>query len=307
MGGGGGGFFPGYVDADKLAQQTREAEEETQSETFESDVAALLASELAVFNDRDVERTRAVFEAVKRDLDNDVGGSVDLLFGGSIAKHTYVDGLSDVDALVLMDRSEHRDSSPDEVKEVLAECLRNRYGNEAVTVGRLAVTLRREDQEIQLLPALRSGGTFKVSSYEGNQWSKVDPEAFARTLTAVNGDSNGRLVPCIKLAKAIIAKLPESRRLSGYHTEAIAVRIFRNYDGAKTTKAMLRAFFERAPGHIRQPIRDSSGQSTHVDDYLGSANDVQRRVVAEALGRVARRIRNADGARSVVRWRELLE
>lgn len=307
MGGGGGSFFPSRVDAETLAQQTRRAEEQAQGQAFETSIADLLASELALFNGRDVERTRSIFESIKRDLDRDVEGAVDLLFGGSIAKHTYVDGLSDIDALVLMDRSEYRDSTPNQLQEVLARCLRDRYGNELVTVGKLAVTLRHSGQDIQLLPALRAGEKFKVGSYTGDEWSKINPDAFARALTVANGNLNGKLVPCIKLAKAIIGTFPESRQLSGYHTEALAIRVFRHYDGIRTSKAMLREFFERAPSHVRQPMRDSSGQSIHVDEYLGVKNSVERRIVADALGRVARRIRNADGARSVERWKELFE
>jgi hypothetical protein len=116
---------------------------------------------------------------------------------------------------------------------------------------------------------------------------------------------DGKLVPCIKLAKAIIATLPEQRQLTGYHTESLAIQVFKDYKGPKTSKAMLRHFFENAPGHVKEPIRDSSGQSVYVDEYLGEANSLGRRIAADALGRIARKIRNADGARSVERWREL--
>lgn len=54
-----------------------------------------------------------------------------------------------------------------------------------------------------------------------------------------------------------------------------------------------------------KPIRDASGQSVHVDEYLGAANSLPRRIVADTLARIGRRIRNADGAKSVERWREL--
>ena len=308
MGGsGGGGFFSGGATPDELARRTREAEEGARDEAFEVDVGGLLASELAEFNDRDVERTQAVFRSVKQDLEDDIDGTVDLLFGGSIAKRTYVDGLSDVDALVLMDRSELKGRPPSELQRLLADRLRDRYGSAAVSVGWLAVTLTHQGQEIQLLPALRDGSKFKVASYSGDGWSRIDPGGFATALTKANKSMDGKLVPCIKLAKAVVATVPEQRRLSGYHTESLAIRTFKGYDGPKTPKAMLRHFFEKAPDHVKQPIRDSSGQSVHVDEYLGEANSVRRRIVADTLGRIARRIRNADGARSLEGWKELLE
>ena len=70
---------------------------------------------------------------------------------------------------------------------------------------------------------------------------------------------------------------------------------------------MLRYFFQHAPTQVTKPIRDSSGQSVHVDEYLGAENSLERRIVADALGRIGRKIRNADGAISLERWKELLE
>ena len=118
---------------------------------------------------------------------------------------------------------------------------------------------------------------------------------------------DGKLVPCIKLAKAIIASLPEKRRLIGYHTESLAIKTFKEYSGEKNTKAMLHHFFEQASAQVRQPLADSTGQSVRVDEYLGSPNSLQRRIVADSMNRIARRMKNADGARSVARWRELFD
>jgi hypothetical protein len=118
---------------------------------------------------------------------------------------------------------------------------------------------------------------------------------------------NGKLVPSIKIAKSIMTSLPEKHRLTGYHIESLAIEIFRNYTGPKTTKSMVSYFFEHASEHVKYPIRDTSGQSVHVDEYLGNANSLGRRTIADALGRISRRIRNADGARSLERWKELLQ
>jgi hypothetical protein len=305
MGGTGGGFFSGKVSPDDLARKTREAEEKAQDEAFETEVAGFLASELAQYNDRDVDGTQRVFEAVKKDLQSDCGGTVDLLFGGSISKHTYVDGLSDVDALVLMERTELKRKEPKELQRFLADCLRARYGKDSVTLGKLAVTLTHEGQTIQLLPALRDGKKFKIASYDAKGWSRIDPVGFAEALSRANKAMDGKLVPCIKLAKSIIATLPEQRQLTGYHTESLAIQVFKGYNGPKTPKAMVPFFFDKAPDHVKQPIRDSSGQSVYVDEYLGEADSLERRIVADALGRIARKIRNADGARSLERWKEL--
>jgi hypothetical protein len=69
---------------------------------------------------------------------------------------------------------------------------------------------------------------------------------------------------------------------------------------------MLGRFFEAAPRLVQTPVVDSTGQSMYIDEYLGEAGSIRRQVVADALDRVARKIRNADGAQSVSRWQELL-
>ena len=305
MGGSGGGYFSSRLKPDELVERIRQAEERTQDATFEAEVEGHLAFLLTDFNDRDTEGTQEVFDKFKSDLENEIDGTIDMLFGGSISKHTYVDGISDVDALVLLNNSELADMNPDEVKSFLADCLRNRYGQNAVSVGVLAVTINLQDQMIQLLPALRDGESVKIANSGGHDWSKVNPNRFASALTDVNQKLSGKLIPCIKLIKAIVATLPEKRQISGYHTESIAINVFKDYEGPKTPKSMLRHFFERASEQITQPIKDTSGQSAHVDEYLGNANSLERRVIADALSRIGRKIRNADGARSLEQWKEL--
>ena len=307
MGGSGDGYFPSRLTPDNLAKRTRRAEDQAQTATFETNVADHLASLLVDFNDRDVEGIREVFDQIKSDLENEIDGTVDTLFGGSVSKHTYLDGISDIDALVLLNNSELAEKSPNEVKSFLADCLRDRYGKDAVREGGLAVTVNVQDKTIQLLPALRQGESVKIASSDGSNWSKVNPQGFTHALTKANQRLDGKLVPCIKLIKAIVAMLPEKRQITGYHTESMAINVFRGYDGAKTTKSMLRHFFEHAPEHVIEPIKDSSGQSVYVDEYLGAASSLERRIVADTLGRIGRKIRNADGARSLDRWKELFE
>jgi hypothetical protein len=68
---------------------------------------------------------------------------------------------------------------------------------------------------------------------------------------------------------------------------------------------MLPAFFERARELVLTPIRDSTGQSVHVDEHLGPANHDARVVLSHVLGRIARRMRNASAAGSAAQWRAL--
>lgn len=305
MGGSRSGFFSGRVTADDLAKRTRQAEKEEYTASFETEVASFLANQLADFNNRDSDAVKRVFDYFKDDLADEFEGTIDLRYGGSVAKHTYVDGISDVDVLVLMNRSALQGKSPKELQKAFADSLRAKYGRDAVSVGQLAVAVTKDGNIIQFLPALRDGNKFKIASSDGKGWAQINPERFASKLSKLNQQLNRGLVPCIKIAKAIVSTLPEQRQLSGYHIESLAIQIFEKYNGTKTPKAMVSHFFQSAAEQVRNPIRDSTGQSRHVDDYLGDSNSLERKTVSDSLSRIARRMQNADGARSIEAWMEL--
>jgi hypothetical protein len=156
------------------------------------------------------------------------------------------------------------------------------------------------------LPVRRSDdGSLHVPSSRTSGWSKIEPEGFQKALTDCNQKCANKVVPTIKLAKAINGTLPEAQQLSGYHIESLAIKVFREYEGPKTTVAMLPAFFQKAKDFVLSPIKDSSGQSVHVDGYLGDANSNERVVASHVLGRLEKRMRNASAAGSVAQWRAL--
>jgi hypothetical protein len=303
-----GGRSSWFDDKDPVAlrERLRRSESGVRDAQFESLVARLLADCLADYNSRDTEIIGSILDRIKADLGKEFELAVDLRFGGSVSKNTFVNGLSDIDALVLLHPTDAAGKSPEQLREIFAEKLQARFGADAVREGHLAVTLNAYGQEIQLLPAMAEGGRLKISSHDGKHWSTIRPRAFSVELTKLNKELDSKLVPTIKLAKGILAGLPEQRQISGYHAEVLAVAIFRGYMGDKTPKDMLRHLFDRLPDAVRQPIGDPTGQSMYVDEYLGPAKSVQREIVADAVDRIARRIRNADGAKSVDRWRELV-
>lgn len=232
---------------------------------------------------------------------------MDILYGGSAAKHTYVNGLSDIDTLVLIDNSELRGKSPVEVKEYFFQRLQSRLPRTEIKEGKLAITVKFRSAEIQLLPAIRDESGFKIADASGSHWSAIRPREFTRLLTEVNQNNGGKVVPTIKLAKSIISGLPESQRLSGYHTEAIAVEVFQEYQGSKKTKDMLQYFFKESPKGVLRQLRDKTGQSMHVDDYLGAENSSDRNRISNSLDRINRRMKNANGAQSIEQWQNILD
>ena len=307
MGGSGGGAF---VDRspDELRNLVRKAEGKTASVGFQSELASTLGGLLGGYNARDAETARERLNEVKAALQGSIEGSLDQMFGGSVAKHTYVDGLSDIDSLVLINDSALHGKSPQQALARMQQVLERKLrGQAAVSHGRMAVTIDYGDgMVIQLLPAVRANdGRVQVPSSRQDVWSKINPIAFQEALTRRNNECAGKLVPTIKLAKAVVGQLPEAQRLSGYHMESLGIAAFRDYAGEKTTTAMLPTFFERARELVLSPIKDSTGQSVHVDGYLGPANSEARQAASHLVGRLARRMRNATAAGSTAQWRAL--
>jgi hypothetical protein len=209
---------------------------------------------------------------------------------------------------LIIDDSDLADHSPSQILEKMRRIISRELANEAeVSVGRMAVTVRYPDgMEIQLLPARRKeDGGLEVPSSRTTGWSHINPQGFQRALSECNQKCGGKLIPTIKLAKAINGMLPESQQLSGYHIESLAIKVFREYEGQKTTAAMLPVFFGKAKELIMEPIKDSSGQSVHVDAYLGQAQSNERYVASHILGRLEKRMRNASASGSTAQWRAL--
>ncbi len=309
MGGSGSGGAFVYRSPAALREQVRKEEDKTRDVAFDTELAVGLGELLGQYNARDTETARELLDGLSELLGDALRGPFEHLYGGSVAKHTYVNGLSDIDSLLLINESGLMNEAPREalvrMRDILSQELR---GLATVSVGQMAVTLDYGDGVVvQLLPALRTAdGKFQVpSSRDRNSWSLIDPQKFQEALTRRNAECGGKLVPTIKLIKAVIGQLPETRRLSGYHTESLAISIFRNYSGVKSTAAMLPEFFERAREFVLRPIRDSTGQSVHVDGYLGAAESPERKAASHLLGRIARRMRNATAARSLAQWRAL--
>lgn len=304
MGGsGGGGYFNG--DAETVQRQWQVAREATESAEYQAEVNGFLGQLLTRFNDRNTEAIATHLAEIKRALDRDIDGTVDLRFGGSVAKHTYVDGLSDVDALVFLDNCELAERAPGLAKDYLADRLIERFPGTEIVEGGLAVTVKFADSDIQLLPAVTCRDRVQIPDAAGEEWAEINPRGFAGKLTEMNDRLGKKLVPVVKLAKALIGELPEQQRISGYHAEAIGIDAFRAYDGPLTPKAMLSHYFARASERVLDPISDVTGQSLHVDEYLGPRHTIERRIVSDAFARIARRMERADRSGRTEEWRGL--
>lgn len=305
MSGSGGRGRP-YYGEQGVEGRLKETKEEFVT-NFSSSLENLLNQKLASINERNTELMNKRCREIKGVLADELEETVDLFYGGSVAKHTYVDGLSDVDSILIV-KSADVDVKPSEIKSVVSKALKDGLTGVEVTSGKLAITLKySKEMEIQLVPAIRHQTGYRVPSWTADEWSRINPERFKRGLTNRNEQCNGKLIPTIKLAKAIIATWPEQVRLSGYHVESMALDIFRGYEGVRDVARMLPRFFEKAAAATQYPIKDMSGQSRHVDDYLGPRRSDARKKVGHWCLQTSKKMEEASIQGSEYKWMDLFE
>jgi len=313
MGGGSSTYHKNYKSSDIL-KKMQSSETEAAKQTYESWVNNFLEQCLGNFNNPDTTSINKHIDSIRKTLASDIDGVISMRFGGSLAKQTHINGLSDVDTLVLINNTELVNDSPAQILDYFHKILTEKYQNTGIEIhkGDMAVTMTFDDTEIQLLPALRYKHGIKIA--DGKDWSKVvKPSIFARKLTVLNQSLFGKLVPAIKLVKAIVSNFPENAKLNGYHVEALASEIFAfdrkdasQRPASVKVRDLLYKFFKEAPAKVRKPIKDQTGQTVHIDEYLGPQNNVRRLLVADSLERISRKLDLADGAFLQSTWSELL-
>ncbi|MBC8280820.1 MAG: hypothetical protein H8E48_08550 [Chloroflexi bacterium] len=101
MGGSGGRGF-NRVSPDRMGGWVKRPVDEVSIAEHDSRINAALRDLLAQYNDRDVDLVRDRLDTIRDALEDSLDMTIDLRFGGSIAKRTAIDGLSDVDAIGIL-------------------------------------------------------------------------------------------------------------------------------------------------------------------------------------------------------------
>jgi len=312
MGGSGGSFLPTKSsDINELKNKLKESFDKTQSSQFETTVNNYLNETLVDYNNRNIKKIEGRLKNIKECISEDIEeGSVDVNFGGSVHKHTYVDGLSDVDSLVTLNDTHLKDKSPKVVQKFFVDKLKSKLPKDVkVDAGKLAVSITYKDKmQIQLIPAVRQDKqSIKIPSFDGTQWSKIRPKEFTHKLSKSNKQLDGKLIPTIKIIKSINDDAPKNRQMSGYHIESLAIKAFKGYKGEKTSKKMLEHFYNNAKTLVKMSIKDSTGQSIRVDDYLGKNNSEKRKAIGYHMDIISRRISSANNSNSLPMWKEMID
>ena len=255
-----------------------------------------LRDKLRDYNDTDTEAINRHIRGLRDALEQTGNDVLPVRFGGSVSRHTYVDGLSDVDGLIRVNDSSFSGQSPKAVIQAMAELIRQRMPRTTVETGNLAITVKYADgHEIQLLPAIRTRTGYRIANPTRNEWSGViHPERFAQKLTQVNQANRGQVIPAVKLTKALSHRLIRSDRdkITGYHIESLAVEAFKNYRGPTDLKSMVSHLTDYSSTAVQQPIKDSTDQSRYVDDYMGGQGSAARQRAAASFKRMRDSINN---------------
>ena len=251
------------------------------------------------YNRRNTRATTRRLESLCEFLRQEGNHMVQTMFGGSVRRRTYVTGLSDVDVLLIVNESSLVNQPPSEVIEHVRDTIQRRLRQNPVSAGNLAVTVGYSDgTEIQILPAIRTNTAgVRIAEPGSTGWSNVvHPERFAEKLSEVNQATDGRVVPTIKLAKAMADCFitDESRKIAGYHIESLAIDAFGDYGGPLDPKAMLIHLLGHSIQAVTSPITDSTGQSRYVDEYLGPAGSRGRQGAATHFGQMRGKVRSCS-------------
>jgi hypothetical protein len=306
MGGSGGGYFRSETP-ENVRDGLRKEERATEDQMFETQVSNDIGDLLGEYNNRDTDSTRRAVERFKKALESDIeDGAITPVFGGSVQKHTYVDGISDIDSLFVLKGEELAGLEPSEALNFFESKVRSAFPDAKLDRNRMSLRIHSEGLLLEILPAVRREKQLCIPSESGKTWSKINPEAFVRKLTEINDRYGGKVVPTIKIAKGINQTFPDNQRLSGYHLESLAIEAFKGYAGPQNTKAMVEHFIGFAAERVLNPIRDRTGQSLHVDEYAGAKGSESRKLMAQNLDRVWRRMKNANATHSREKWTELL-
>ena len=292
MGGSGGGSDYESVN---LKAQLLSSKQGAQSSQRESEINEFLEALLKDFNSRDAEAIKTHLEEIEKVLDREIEGLEKILFGGSISKSTFIEGTSDVDALVFLDSNLYKNVSPKELQESFYKMLQQRFPRTEIHKGAVAVSVKFQDYEVQLLPAIREKGKVRIANKENAGWSApINMKAFTDRLTKTNKMNSNKVVPVIKITKDLFSKLPKQYQISGHHVEAIAVDAFSTYNGRYTLYEMTKHMLDYSTKRVLSPMNDVTGQSGVIDDYLGPVSSINRQYLSSHIKGIAGRFSGSD-------------
>ena len=247
---------------------------------------------------RDFEKHMQYRNEAEDAINEGIDDSVDIVYAGSVAKGTYVEGISDVDNHVRINGTSLEKKSPAEVKAYIRQQLSKLPDVKSVTETSRTVTVTyRDGTEMQYVPVIKTKNGYRVA--DGNRWSNVVYEnRFRRDFQRTNKKCGGRLTALIGILKKENANNLKGQQMSGHHIEVMANRIFKQAPASKTktVMSMYEYYHQHASRHIMHRMCDITGQSTYVDKRsLGGPDSESRRALSRRFASRARRMNRLGG------------
>jgi hypothetical protein len=195
---------------------------------------------------------------------------------GSYDRHTKTKPLKDVDIFFALSDKEKtwRDKPAHEVLDAFVNCLRGKYGKDAVDPGRRCATVEFEkntqDEEgkvlsIDAVPAFELDTCYEIPDRVLGKWIKTDPEIHAEKSTAKNKTLDGKWVPLVKMIKRW------NRSATGPIKPSFLIEVMAHdlVDAPFTTYPReVQRFFAAVPAVLSGPWQDPAGLGPPVSDQM---------------------------------------
>jgi hypothetical protein len=195
---------------------------------------------------------------------------------GSYDRHTKTKPLKDVDIFFALGSAEKkwRDKPPADIIDAFYDCLKDKYGKDAVDKGRRSVTVEFEkntkDEEgkvlsVDAVPAFELTDYFEIPDRDLGKWIKTDPEVHAEKSTAKNKALGGKWIPLVKMLKRWNRSAGKPLKPS-FLIEVMALDLI---DAPFSTYAReVQSFFAAVPAVLSGPWPDPAGLGPHVSDQM---------------------------------------
>jgi hypothetical protein len=191
---------------------------------------------------------------------------------GSLWKHTFAFGVSDIDVLCAFNS---RELSPNHVVSRLASAFSST--RTPIIAHQTHVTLPSPfGVTIDIVPVVVDSGEIALIHSSGGRWVRARPELFATVLQQANLSSQNTLKPSIRVLKSLLSRCSSAPLLKGHHIEAICVHAASEFAGTFKITTLLEFILSQLPRLANLHFVDTSGQLQFIDDYLGASDSDER-------------------------------
>ncbi len=223
-----------------------------------------------------------VINAIKKELTlNDTQS----LLIGSWDRNTLVKYLSegDVDVMVILHYSNNKDlvdgpNSETRTLNKFKDILQSKYPNTEMRRDRHCITMKLSQFTLDVVPAIEyTAGGYRIPDSVDGKWINTNPIKFAELITSINKNTDGMVIPVIKMLKAWNRNI--GYLLSGYHIECMAYNHYKNYTEKYTYGSTLQVFFSKLSNYLTNSTYDPIS-SSRVDTYLDNSASYTNRQIA---------------------------